>query len=488
MRTPLPASSLLARFVLVIPFAAAIAQTQVPAVQKNDSVNDVSRLNPISVRQVYQVRTEDDVRAVLARAAREHLKVSIAGKRHSQGGQTAHPDGLVLDMTGFNQILGLDKQTKIVTVQSGATWEQVQDYANPFGLAVEVQQASNIFTVGGSLSVNAHGRDPRFGPIIQTVRSFHLMTADGSVVQASRPSNPELFSSVIGGYGLFGVIVDVDLQLTEDDVYEKKQISMSYDEYPAYFLKHVRRNPEIGLEYAWPSIRKSDFLRHFAVYTFTKTAKRPENIFKLQQEKDVGLESAAFGISRHSEVGKDMRWFLQETIGDLASTRIISRNNAMRPPIKFLAYDSPSDTDIVQEYFVPIGHFVEFMDHLREICLSHNLNLLSATIRYVPKDDESFLAYARQDSFAVVLYINQSLTADGRRNAEEWTRLIVQAALANEGTYYLPYQQYPSLEQLRQAYPMLDAFISRKRKYDPTELFSSSFFEKYGAPRAIPHR
>src|SRR6202049_2431415 len=88
--------------------------------------------------------------------------------------------------------------------------------------------------------VNAHGRDPRYGTIIQTVRGFRLMKADGSIVQVSRAENPELFSLAIGGYGLFGVILDVDLELTDDDVYQKEHVALGYKEYPAYFAKNVK--------------------------------------------------------------------------------------------------------------------------------------------------------------------------------------------------------------------------------------------------------
>jgi decaprenylphospho-beta-D-ribofuranose 2-oxidase len=450
--------------------------------------NDVSRLNPISVRRVYEIHDVEQIREALRDATKSHLKVSIAGKRHSQGGQTASPNGIVLDMTSFNRILGLDQPHKILTVQSGATWEQIQDYVNPYGLAVEVQQASNIFTVGGSLSVNAHGRDPNYGPIIQTVQGFRLMKADGSVVNVSRTENRELFPLVIGGYGLFGVILDVDLDLTNDDVYEKHVQSMSYTEYLGYFLKSVRGNPEVGLGYAWPSIRKKDFLQHFVVYTFTKTKKRPAGIFDLQQEREVEFDRAALAMSRHSEVGKDVRWFLQESVADLVSTHTISRNNAMRPPIKFLAYDSPTDTDILQEYFVPVGSLVSSIEDFRKILLEGKVDLLSATIRYVPRDSESFLAYAREDCFALVLYINQPLSAQGKNDAEQWTRKLVEVALRNRGTYYLPYQQYPSREQIRLAYPMLDDFVAKKKMVDRDGIFSSSFYERYFAPQNLSPR
>jgi FAD/FMN-containing dehydrogenase len=364
-------------------------------------------------------------------------------------------------------------------VQSGATWEEIQNYANPYGLAVEVQQASNIFTLGGSMSVNAHGRDPRYGPIIQSIRGFRLMKADGSVVQVSRTENPELFSLAIGGYGLFGVILDVDLELTDDDVYQKEHVAMNYKEYPAYFAKNVKGHSAVGLEYAWPSIRKSDFLRHLAVYRFVRTNRGTPGIHKLQQEREVSRNRAVFVLSRHSDEGKSVRWFLQETMADLLSTRTISRNNAMRPPIKFLAYDSPADTDILQEYFVPTNKFVEFMDAMRRIFLLRQVDLLSLTVRYVPKDSESFLAYSRQESFAFVLYFNVPLSENGRQSAQIWTRELVDAAIGSGGTYYLPYQLYPSQEQIRSAYPALDRFFAKKRDYDPHEIFGNCFYDHY---------
>ena len=69
----------------------------------------------------------------------------------------------------------------------------------PVWLALEVQQSSNIFTVGGSLGVNARGRDPRFGWVIETVKSFRIMNGAGEVLNVSRLENSELFDGVVNG-------------------------------------------------------------------------------------------------------------------------------------------------------------------------------------------------------------------------------------------------------------------------------------------------
>ncbi len=458
----------------------AFTQSQELSTKPNEKVvNDVSRLNPTKVQEVVRVENLEQLRQIITMAAKAKLKVAVAGKRHSQGGQTSYPNAIVLDMTGFNKILKLDTVGRAITVQSGVTWEQIQDYVNQHGLAVEVQQASNIFTVGGSLSVNAHGRDPRFGPLIQTVRGFRLLKPDGIVANVTRTENPELFSLVIGGDGLFGVILDVDLELTTNDVYRKTFVGLSYRDYPKYFEDHIRGDPEVDLHYAWPSVRRRDFLQHLAVYSFTKTTERPRDVYALQHERGIARNRLALRVSRKSARGRDLRWFLQETFADRPGTRIISRNNAMRPEVKFLEYDSPTDTDILQEYFVPMANFVQFMDRMREIFIAENVNLLSITVRYVPRDSDAFLSYAREDSFAFVLYINQELSKAGRERAQKWTQELVDAALKNRGSYYLPYQLYPTSQQVRLAYPQLDTFFSRKLKYDPEELFENNFYAKY---------
>ena len=126
----------------------------------------------------------------------------------------------MLDMKGYNKILEFDREKRI-TVQSGVTWNDIQKKINPYGLAVQVMQSQNIFTVGGSLSVNVHGRDIRHEALIDTIESFRLLMADGTVRNVSREEkNAALFPYVIGSYSLFGVILDVTLKLTDDELYE----------------------------------------------------------------------------------------------------------------------------------------------------------------------------------------------------------------------------------------------------------------------------
>jgi FAD/FMN-containing dehydrogenase len=159
--------------------------------------HDVSRLETVRVAQVIRVHNVDEVRQAVKRARTSQPKVSLAGARHSQGGQSYVTRGIVLDIMGYCRVLHIDPSIRVMTVESGATWAHVQAAANQKDLAVEVMQSSNIFTIGGSLSVNVHGRDPHYGSLINSTIAFRLLTFDGIVKNVSRKENSQLFQLVI---------------------------------------------------------------------------------------------------------------------------------------------------------------------------------------------------------------------------------------------------------------------------------------------------
>src|SRR5580704_3272734 len=74
---------------------------EIPLAQRGGTINDASAVMRTGVYGIVAVRTEDDVSKSLGYARTHNLKVSIAGARHSMGGQAFARDALVLDMRPY---------------------------------------------------------------------------------------------------------------------------------------------------------------------------------------------------------------------------------------------------------------------------------------------------------------------------------------------------------------------------------------------------
>ena len=466
------------------------ANPSLPFAQRGGFINDASHLNRTSVYGIVKVTSEDDVGNVLRFARDNGLKVTAAGQRHSMGGQTFVKDGLVLDMRGLNRIR-LDKARKVVNVQSGTVWADVQRLLDGEGLSVKAMQSINIFTVGGTLSVNAHGIAHVPGPIAPTVRSLRVMLGDGQVRIATPTRNAELFRHVLGGYGLFGVILDVDLDVVDNEVYELHTSYMDYREFPDFYRQHVDGNDAVGLVYGRLSVSPASYLREAAIHAYERTS-YGGRVPPLLPDSHDALERLVINFSKTGGLGRRIRWALEKGLEPRLHA-CVPRNQALTPQDGCLVsrnqemYDSMHylenrlrDTDILQEYFVPYDRMGEFVDGLRTVVQRDGANLLNVTIRVVHKDDVTALPYAKQDMFGFVLYFNQGFNQAESRVLQQTTVDLIDVALAVNGTYYLPYQLFYSPGQLRRAYPEIDRCFAAKRAYDPTGVFSNKLYEKYG--------
>ena len=182
-------------------------------------VNDVTAINPIQVgRTIQPTTTEEIVEAIKTTEG----PISIGGGRFSMGGQIGYENSLHIDMRKFNKVLHLDTINKQVTVQAGIVWRDLQRVIDPHDLSIKIMQTYANFTVGGSVSVNCHGRYIGHGPIVSSVLELKVITASGDVIIANRNENQDVFAAAVGGYGGIGVIAEVTLQLADNVKVERQ--------------------------------------------------------------------------------------------------------------------------------------------------------------------------------------------------------------------------------------------------------------------------
>ena len=262
---------------------------------------------------------------------------------------------------------------------------------------------------------------------------------------------------VIDGYGLFGVILDVGLRVTDNSAYTATVSDLGFSQVPVFFDTEIRSNPKLELGEADLSIAPATLLRDAVAITYNRIDGDTRRTEPLQDDQHILRDRYFFDLSRQYDWGKRIRWTFQ----------------------KRLEYPHTGDADILQEYFVPLQNFIPFVDGLREIIKNQRVNLLNATVRYVEPNGDAFLNYSRQPTLAVVLYINVKTSARSRAESSATTKQIIDLALRNKGAFYLPYVLDYDKPQLLSAYPMTNDFFTAKKHYDPSELFMNDFYAKY---------
>jgi hypothetical protein len=416
--------------------------------------NDASHLNKTAVDSIVKVAAEPEaaikqLAALVQTAAAAGKKISIAGAQHSMGGHTIYPDGLLIDMKSFNW-MQLDSMRNLLTVGSGALWSSVIPYLDRYGRSVAVMQSNNSFSVGGSVSVNCHGWQPNSPPIASTVESFRLLNAEGTVVTCSRKENAELFSLVLGGYGLFGIILDVQLRVVNNSMYRLEQYIINSDDYIKKYDELVNQQPNIGMVYGRININPDHFMKEamLSVFTIDKQAAPAP----LKKAGFAGLRRSVFRGSANSNYGKNLRWKMEKWSAHLISGKSFARNQLVNEGVETFQNTDPGYTDILHEYFIPKDSVERFIKVLATVIPQYKTDLLNITLRNVKEDKDAYLRYAREEVFGFVMLFNQPRTAEGEQEMEKLTRRLINEAVHLRGTYYLPYRLHATKEQMRAAY------------------------------------
>ncbi|MBA4749037.1 MAG: FAD-binding oxidoreductase [Alphaproteobacteria bacterium] len=440
-------------------------------------VNDITTLNPISVSQVVVPSSVEE----LTRLVTTHKgPISIGGGRYSQGGQTATDGALFIDMRRLNRIVRLDVPRKEITVQAGSTWRHIQEAIDPKGLSLKIMQTYSNFTVGGSLSVNVHGRYVGEGPLIRCVKSIKIMLADGTLHIASPHQNAELFYGAIGGYGGIGVIVEATFDLATNEAIERTTKSMPVSAYQSYFIKEIKGSKVAVFHNADlypPAYKNVRAVTWSLTHKPVTTKDRLAPINKLS-----GIEQLFLSWVTKGHFGKAVRESLYDPYA-YAKKVIEWRNYEASYDVAGLEPPSRDKlTYVLQEYFIPVEHFDRFVPKLRRIFQKHRVNVLNVSIRQALPDPGSLLAWAPREVFSFVVYYAQGVTPLDRKAVSLWTKELIDAALSEGGSYYLPYQIIATPKQFAQAYPGHQTFFALKTRVDPNYKFRNKLWDRYYTP------
>jgi FAD/FMN-containing dehydrogenase len=464
--------------------AAAAAFPSVLDAEPRIIVNDASRLSSTPVALHLHLRTDDQaafvakLRSELKSAATARRPFAVAVARHSMGGQSIPQDGTAVTMgAGLCEI---DRNSMTFRATAGTTWRQVIATLDKAGLSPAVMQSNNDFGVGSTFCVNAHGWPVSYGPFGSTVQAINLMTADGTILRCTPTDNAELFNLAMGGYGLFGIVLDIEAAMVPNLLLAPTYQTMPTTDFARSFLTALG-DEHVKMAYGRLSVAKDGFFDDALMCTYRPLPTPAEGL------PPAAHENAFTGVSRRIyraqtgwEFAKRFRWLMETKIGPMSSG-IATRNTLMNEPVANLANDDATRTDILHEYFIPPERFNDFVGACRDIVPKSDLEFLNVTLRYVKPDTQSVLAYAPQQRIAAVMSFCQPVTSAGEREMRTMTEALIDRVTAIRGTFYLPYRLHARRDQLRTAYPRFDEFVARKKHYDPGLLLRNVMWDTYAA-------
>ena len=462
-----------------------------PAAAQGAVVNDIhSRLNSTLVDRVVPVASEQALRAALAAARLQGKAASIGGGRHAMGGQQFATGGVFLDTRPMQRILHLDVERGIVEAEAGIAWPELIEGLiamqtgdeRPWSI-IQKQTGADRLTLGGALSANIHGRGLTLKPMIGDVESFTLMDAAGDVHNCSRTENQDLFRLAIGGYGLFGAITRVRLRLMPRSKLERQVRLIDVDALMPELEARIAGGALYG-DFQFSTDRTSDtFMR-----TGVLSSYRP-----LPHDAAMPAEQKELGESHWRELyylsHADTRRAFETYSAYYLSTsgqRYWSDTHQLSVYIDdyHLGLDerlasAGAGSEMITELYVPRPALAPFLSKVAEDFRQHEVPLIYGTVRLIERDDESFLAWAREPWVCTVMNLHVDHDASGLDKAARDFRRLIDRAIEHGGSYYLTYHRWADRRQVENCYPQMSEFLRLKRRHDPDEVFQSDWYRHY---------
>jgi FAD/FMN-containing dehydrogenase len=471
------------------------AATLLPGCQRKPRetfwVNDVhSRLTPTEVQRILRPHNREELIRVLRRSLHHNSGLSIAGGRHSMGGQPFGTKTIHFDLTGLQQIGDLDSERGVIEVAPGVIWPRLMEeldrrQANtplPWTI-IQKQTGADALTLGGAMAANMHGRGLSYAPFVQDIESFRLFTAEGEEISCSRTENPDWFQLVLGGYGLFGVVTSLQLRLRPRQSLQRNVTLTTLDQVPDLIERRIQEGCQYGDFQFSPAAETDGFLHDGVLSTYHPVAPGPtpptsHHVLGTDRWKEL----IRLAHTQKAEAFRKYVAHYRTTDGQIyASDR--QQMSTYLPDYHEVVAEALgheiTQSLVITELYVPRDRLIPFFNTVRNDLRENQVDLVYGVVRWIEADRETFLPWAK-DRFACIIFnLNVIHTEEGQAKAARDFRRLIDRALEHNGSFYLTYHRHADRSQILQAYPRFPEFLAEKEKRDRHTVWRSDWFKHY---------
>lgn len=409
-------------------------------------------------------RTEDEIVELVRQADERKEQVKVVGSGHSFT-DIACTKGVLVKLDGYNLVLGIDREARTVTVQSGITIVDLAAALAPFGLALENIGDVGYQTISGAISTATHGTGEKLRNIPSQVVGLRLVVADGSIVDCSTWQEPEVFEVARVGLGALGVISTVTLRCVPAYFVRSLQEPMRIDEVLSTFDERAAASDHFEV-FWWPHTPWAQTI------TNTRTQEPPSDQSRRtgwwSWVNDILIENHAFGVIQRAAV-VNPSWIPRlSTLTARTMTRkaVHDRSDRVFANQRLVRFAE-------MEYAVPREHLIQVVREVRSMLERTGLNVsFPVEVRTVAADDIPLSpAFGRATGYVAVHVFNQL-------PYEPYFREVEAIMNAHDGRPHWGKLHFQTAATLRPRYPLWDRFIAVRDRLDPDRRFGNAYLER----------
>lgn len=449
-------------------------------------LNDVhGRLSPTQVAALVRPTGLEDLCALVRTARAGDLAVSVSGGRHAMGGQPFARGALHVDTRALERVLEFDDSRGLLEIEAGAQWPAVlaalgrlQPRGRRFGLR-QKQTGADRLSLGGTVSVNGHGRVLGRPPVVADVEALTLVDANGIPRRVDRARDGRLFAHVVGGYGLFGLIYSVRLRLAPLQVLRREVSDADGDDVVARLEQAAREGCTHGDFQFAVDPADAGFLRRGVLSCYRPVEEvAPDRGRRRALRARDWKELLLLAHTDKRAAFERYRAHYLATNGQLYDSDEAQSGFAVDGAHEELQREGrlAGGSEMISELYVPRALLADFLAAAAGELRRRAADVIYGTVRLIEAERETALAWAREPWACVVLNLHLDHEPAALARGRAAFRSLIDLAVERGGSFYLTYHRWARAAQLRAAHPGIEAFLAEKRRLDPRGRFQSEWF------------
>lgn len=134
------------------------------------------------------------------------------GRAYGDAALPARGAGPLASTPLADRLLAFDPQSGVLRAEAGVSLETLNRLLLPRGWFTPVTPGTQYVTLGGMVASDVHGKNHHVaGCFGEHVRALRMRVGDGRVLEVSDQTEPELFRATLGGMGLTGHLLEVEV-------------------------------------------------------------------------------------------------------------------------------------------------------------------------------------------------------------------------------------------------------------------------------------